>query len=543
MTPYQILGLNENATRQEIDTAYEERTKRYHPNAGGDAWALQQVQQAYDALRNSPTERANKPEGVEPPGFIRQPFVLPEWIHRKEVALVSTVLALLLVLVFWQWIWRIVAVGCGIGLVGAAAWLVLVERTSGKYPRALTIGSGIAAGFAALWLIWIAISAGGPAFISVNYLDKTSPALIVTLDERESSDLSLLGSALVHNADSQKLRLYTNSHVLGLQEVAEKATRQRDRTANLTGFSAVVQFPSGKRKAVQRIAIAADPALDVACVEVSAEGLVAGQDFIVVPAITNALETLTVKSGDAVVAVGTPYALELANSPTYGRISSLRFQRNDPSSPKWIQHDATITGGNSGGPLFLIRGNRAHWVGVNTRGLPGTTMSFAISVDDVTSAEFRWANASPSGAAELVELVYGVPAASGNQSPRLGQAKSPASLPKEIGQTPHSTKDVFVVKKPNVLAFLFWPITTNAPYINPRAIFTWFLIFQVLRGIGRSSIGQQVEQVSQAGTESITESSQSRTGWGEKACPRCKTKSYTMYSVGRCPKCGQSTTT
>ena len=52
MNAYKILGVSENASLEEIKAAYRSKSQRYHPDAGGDTWAFQQLQEAYEeALR------------------------------------------------------------------------------------------------------------------------------------------------------------------------------------------------------------------------------------------------------------------------------------------------------------------------------------------------------------------------------------------------------------------------------------------------------------------------------------------------------------
>ncbi len=67
MDPYVILGIDKTATPDEIDAAYREKAKKYHPDVGGDAWAFRQVQAAYDALtrETSRTERARRQPGAD----------------------------------------------------------------------------------------------------------------------------------------------------------------------------------------------------------------------------------------------------------------------------------------------------------------------------------------------------------------------------------------------------------------------------------------------------------------------------------------------
>jgi serine protease Do len=103
-------------------------------------------------------------------------------------------------------------------------------------------------------------------------------------------------------------------------------------------------------------------------------------------------ETLDLRAGDAVVAIGAPWGM--ANSLSAGVVNNPRrllvsiFQdeadhegRLGPDQPSgryyaWIQHDAPISPGNSGGPLVDLAGRI---VGVNTLGqFFGGDMAFAI---------------------------------------------------------------------------------------------------------------------------------------------------------------------
>lgn len=101
---------------------------------------------------------------------------------------------------------------------------------------------------------------------------------------------------------------------------------------------------------------------------------------------------LALKPGDAVLAMGAPWGMK--NSVTQGIVSnterlmvSLFEDETDYEQTlgqgqatarfyAWIQHDASISPGNSGGPLVSLRGEI---VGVNTRGnVFGGDMAFAI---------------------------------------------------------------------------------------------------------------------------------------------------------------------
>ena len=50
MDSRKILGVGNDATPQEIRKAYREKAQKHHPDQGGDSWAFQQVQDAFDQL-------------------------------------------------------------------------------------------------------------------------------------------------------------------------------------------------------------------------------------------------------------------------------------------------------------------------------------------------------------------------------------------------------------------------------------------------------------------------------------------------------------
>ncbi len=78
-----------------------------------------------------------------------------------------------------------------------------------------------------------------------------------------------------------------------------------------------------------------------------------------------------IEAGKSVIAIGTPLDVEYYNTATYGIISRVK--------DKYIQHDAAINSGNSGGPLFDIYGNL---VGINNAKLSGSTSS-GVSIEGI----------------------------------------------------------------------------------------------------------------------------------------------------------------
>ena len=86
--------------------------------------------------------------------------------------------------------------------------------------------------------------------------------------------------------------------------------------------------------------------------------------------------------GEFVVAIGSPFGFE--HSVTFGMISGKRrnFLRSSVVGG-YLQTDASITTGNSGGPLVNMRGEV---VGVNTATIRRGTMGFAIPVNAVKAS-------------------------------------------------------------------------------------------------------------------------------------------------------------
>jgi len=62
--PYQTLGVNRDATADEIKRAYRKLASQHHPDKGGDKNRFQEIQVAYDTLSD-----ANKRAAYDNPGF------------------------------------------------------------------------------------------------------------------------------------------------------------------------------------------------------------------------------------------------------------------------------------------------------------------------------------------------------------------------------------------------------------------------------------------------------------------------------------------
>ena len=155
------------------------------------------------------------------------------------------------------------------------------------------------------------------------------------------------GSGFIVSADG---RILTNAHVVdGAQEVTVKLTDRREFKAKVVGV---------------------DRQTDVAVLKIEATNL---------PTVVmgNSADT---KVGEWVLAIGSPFGFE--NSVTAGIVSAKARALPDESLVPFIQTDVAVNPGNSGGPLFNMKGEV---IGINsqifsqTGGYQG--LSFAVPVE------------------------------------------------------------------------------------------------------------------------------------------------------------------
>ena len=149
-----------------------------------------------------------------------------------------------------------------------------------------------------------------------------------------------------------------------------------------SGNSFQVLMPSGDK--VDATIVGTDSSLDLAVLKVE------DQADTLVPVTIGSVDDLHV--GSTVIAIGNPGGEVLANTVTQGIVSALERSsinsRNSVRTVNYIQHDAAINSGNSGGGLFDYQGNL---IGINTLKYGGSYYSattyeglgFAIPVDTV----------------------------------------------------------------------------------------------------------------------------------------------------------------
>ena len=147
------------------------------------------------------------------------------------------------------------------------------------------------------------------------------------------------------------------------------------------GDSYKILMPNGKK--VEAVLTGVDSSMDLAVLQVTG-----GAADELVPVSIGSSANLIV--GGTAIAIGNPSGEELANTVTQGIISSLErssvYSDNTTRHVDYIQHDAAINSGNSGGGLFNYKGEL---IGINTLKYSGSAYSgasieglgFAIPVD------------------------------------------------------------------------------------------------------------------------------------------------------------------
>lgn len=165
-----------------------------------------------------------------------------------------------------------------------------------------------------------------------------------------------IGSGVVYKYDASKDLYYliTNHHVI------EDGVRYEIQFADETTVPATV--------------IGYDTEVDIAILTFSGDNL----DFIEVSPLGNSSAN---EVSDFVLAIGNPIGYNFYNSATLGIISGIEREVDTDRYIEYIQHDAAINGGNSGGPIYNLDGevigiNVSKFANVEVEG-----MGFAIPID------------------------------------------------------------------------------------------------------------------------------------------------------------------
>ena len=68
LDPRTVLGVSPGASPDEIREAYHAKSKKYHPDAGGDEWAFRMVARAYEVLKTTASAQSSQPWEQPVPG-------------------------------------------------------------------------------------------------------------------------------------------------------------------------------------------------------------------------------------------------------------------------------------------------------------------------------------------------------------------------------------------------------------------------------------------------------------------------------------------
>jgi serine protease Do len=137
-----------------------------------------------------------------------------------------------------------------------------------------------------------------------------------------------LGSGFVISPDGY---IVTNNHVISLD---------RENPADAVS----VKLADGRQ--YDATVVGRDPESDIAVLKIQAEGALPYVRFG---------QSGKARAGDWVIAIGNPFGL--GGSVTSGIISSVNRNTGTGAYDHFIQTDASINSGNSGGPMFDMRGN------------------------------------------------------------------------------------------------------------------------------------------------------------------------------------------
>ena len=162
-----------------------------------------------------------------------------------------------------------------------------------------------------------------------------------------------MGSGFIVRSDGIIL---TNAHVVeGADEVRVKLTDRREFKGKVLGI---------------------DHVTDVAVVKIDATGL----------QTVRIGDPSKIRVGEWVLAIGSPFGFE--NTVTAGIVSATARSLPEGTYVPFIQTDAAVNPGNSGGPLFNLKGEV---VGINSQIYSGTGgymgLSFAIPIDVASNVE------------------------------------------------------------------------------------------------------------------------------------------------------------
>ena len=172
-------------------------------------------------------------------------------------------------------------------------------------------------------------------------VSKVKPAVVAISTKIQSNfgEGEGLGTGFIFSADGYIL---TNYHVISSSDQISIMFSD-----NTTAKAKIVNY---------------DKNLDLAVIKI--------QGDVKVPGIVELGDSSSLQVGESVVAIGNPLGKELSNTVTSGIISAVnrKIKAQDGSEQTYLQTDAAINSGNSGGPLLNVYGQV---IGINSAKISG----------------------------------------------------------------------------------------------------------------------------------------------------------------------------
>lgn len=196
--------------------------------------------------------------------------------------------------------------------------------------------------------------------ISIPDLVETNAPAVVTVAVRKISGGGLFGSGQYQDGVGTGFFIDANGIIATNNHVVEGAR-------NVT----IILHDS---RQVPGTVLWTDEANDLAIVRV---------DDVRVPGVVTIGNSDNIRVGEGVIAIGNPLSADFAGTVTHGIVSAKNRQvRVTGGTAEYIQIDAAINGGNSGGPLFNMKGEV---IGINSAkiaqtGIEGIAFSIPINV-------------------------------------------------------------------------------------------------------------------------------------------------------------------
>jgi serine protease Do len=229
-----------------------------------------------------------------------------------------------------------------VGILIGYAWWRFEHRNAGRVPEKYTLPDAPTLNLEDVKILEAMDAAYGrlvqavmPSVVSISTSREVRQRLPLSIDDilrgqqrYQSGKTTSLGSGVIVSKEGHIL---TNHHVIeNMTEIRVALTDGRNFPAKLVG---------------------SDPRTDIAVLRIDAP------DIQAVPLG----DSETVFQGQHVVAVGNPYGLD--GSATFGKVSATGRKTGNDSGLEYIQTDAAVNQGNSGGPLMNVRGEI---IGINS---------------------------------------------------------------------------------------------------------------------------------------------------------------------------------